>query len=177
MYSFRAAVKSDFKAIAMLHAKSWQENYRGAFSDHFLDNEVVDDRLKVWKNRLEKPEDHQFVHVVEVEHALAAFICGYIDDHREYGTLIDNLHVHSKYIGQGIGERLMIDAAKRLKEKDSVSMYLWVLASNAKAIRFYERIGGKCIETVNDYDIGDREITKTRYHWPNLKVTQNLNHP
>lgn len=174
MFSFKSAVKNDYRAIAALHAKSWQQNYRGVFSDYFLDNEVLNERLEVWKNRLENPKDNQFIHVVEIEDSFVAFICGYIDDDPKYGTLIDNLHVDSKFIGQRIGERLMIDAARLLNEKDKVSMYLWVLANNASAIRFYERIGGKPVETVNDFDIGDREITKTRYHWPNLKVIQDL---
>ncbi len=176
MFSFRSAVKSDFKAIAMLHAKSWQQNYRGTFSDHFLDHEVLDERLEVWKNRLENPRGNQFIDLVEIDNAFVAFICGYVDDHPKYGTLIDNLHVDSKFIGQGIGEKLMRDTAIFLKEKNKLSMYLWVLASNASAIRFYERIGGIAAETVNDFDIGDRAITKTRYHWPNLKVIQSPHH-
>lgn len=174
MFSFRSAVKNDYKAIAALHAKSWQQNYRGTFSDHFLDDEVLSDRLAVWKNRLENPKANQFIHIVENENILEAFICGYMDDDPEYGTLIDNLHVDSKFIGQRIGEKLMIDAARFLEEKNEVSMYLWVLASNAKAIRFYERLGGRPIATVNDFEIGDREVTKTRYHWPNLKLIQGL---
>lgn len=174
MFSFRAAVKNDYKAIAALHAKSWQQNYRGVFSDHFLDNEVLNDRLVVWKNRLENPKDNQFIQVVEIENSCAAFICGNIDDDLEYGTLIDNLHVDSKFIGQQIGKKLMIDAARFLEEKDKASMYLWVLADNTKAIKFYERIGGRSMETVNDFDIGDREITKIRYHWANLKLIGSL---
>lgn len=169
MLSFRSAVKSDYRVIAELHAKSWQQNYRGIFSDHFLDNEVLNDRLAVWKDRLENPKDNQFIQVVEIENSFVAFVCGNIDDDSEYGTLIDNLHVDSKFIGQRIGEKLMINAARFLEEKNKASMYLWVLTSNAKAIQFYERIGGKSMETVNDFDIGDREITKTRYYWPSLE--------
>ena len=174
MFSFRPAVKNDYRAIAALHAKSWQQNYRGTFSDHFLDNEVLKDRLAVWKDRLENPKGNQFINIVEIENSFVAFICAYFDDHSEYGTLIDNLHVDSKYIGQHIGEKLMINCARFLEEKDKTSMYLWVLTSNAKAIRFYERIGGKPVETVNDFDIGDRKITKTRYHWPKLNLIQSL---
>lgn len=170
MFSLRSAVKNDWQAIATLHAKSWQQNYRGTFSDHFLDNEVLIDRFTVWKDRLESPKRNQFIHIVETENSFVAFVCGNIDEDSEYGTLIDNLHVDSKFIGQRIGEKLMISAARFLEEKDKTSMYLWVLTSNAKAIKFYERMGGKALETVNDFDIGDREITKTRYYWSSLKL-------
>ncbi len=176
MFSFRAAVKNDYKAIAMLHAKSWQQNYRGVFSDHFLDNEVLNERCKVWKERLQNPKGNQFIQVVEIENSIVAFVCVHRGADIVFGTLIDNLHVDSRFIGQGIGEKLMLNVARAMQEKGGASMYLWVLTSNAKAIRFYERMGGSAKETINDLDIGDREITKTRYYWPNLNSMPGLNH-
>ncbi len=170
MVGFRTASKHDYRAIAALHAKSWQQNYRGALSDKFLDNKVVEERLAVWKDRFENPRRNQFVLVAEIDNRLVGFVCGYIDDDPKYGTLIDNLHVDSEFIGRRIGEKLMINAAEHIKAISKTSMYLWVLIGNTKAARFYERIGGKALETINDYDIGDREITKTRYYWPNLEL-------
>lgn len=174
MIKFRLATENDIKAIAALHAKSWQQNYRGAFSDHFLNDEVVEERLSVWKGRLENPSGNQFVLVAEIGDEFVGFVCGYIDDHVEYGALIDNLHVDSQFVGRRIGEKLMIQAAEFLKEREKNQMYLWVLTGNVKAIKFYERIGGKRMETINDFDIGDREITKTRYHWPDLRFILGL---
>ena len=40
MLVFRSATEKDAKGIAALHAKSWQQNYRGTFSDYFLDKET-----------------------------------------------------------------------------------------------------------------------------------------
>lgn len=174
MGSFRPAIPKDYKAIAALHAKSWQENYRGTFSDAFLDDAVIDDRLAVWKDRFAIPKENQFVYVAEVENSVVAFICAYLDKDPTYGTLIDNLHVHSEFIGQGIGERLIIEAAKFLRANDKQSMYLWVLTSNTKAIKFYRRMGGIPMETVRDFDIGDRKIVKTRYYWQRLETLLNL---
>ena len=174
--SIRPAIKNDYRDIAALHAKSWRQNYRGTFSDHFLDSEVLEDRLTVWKKRLENPKKNQFIYIAEIENSFVAFVCAYIDDDSKYGTLIDNLHVDSKFIGRRIGEKLMIEASLFLEKQDKASIYLWVLTSNTKAISFYERLGGKAMDTVNDFDIGDREITKTRYHWPNLKLILGLDH-
>ena len=168
MVTFRPASKEDYHVIAALHAKSWQQNYRGVFSDRFLDDEVGNDRLSVWKNRLENPPKNQLVIIAEIGKQFVGFVCAYIDDHLEYGTLIDNLHVDSEFIGKRIGEQLMIEMASSLKNIGKTSMYLWVLTGNTKAIRFYERIGGRALETINDFDIGDREITKTRYYWSDL---------
>lgn len=38
---FRLAVPDDAEAVAMLHATSWRRHYRGAYSDAFLDGDVV----------------------------------------------------------------------------------------------------------------------------------------
>lgn len=55
MVTYRPAQKEDAGKIATLHARSWQQNYRDAFSDHFLDTEVFEDRHKAWNKRLGAP--------------------------------------------------------------------------------------------------------------------------
>lgn len=52
----RLANPSDAEAIATLHAGSWRRHYRGAYSDAFLDGDVVSDRLAVWAERLREPD-------------------------------------------------------------------------------------------------------------------------
>jgi hypothetical protein len=49
---FRHATADDVAAIARLHAQSWREHCRGAYSDVFLDGEALADRLAVWGGRL-----------------------------------------------------------------------------------------------------------------------------
>jgi hypothetical protein len=43
------------RAIAGLHADSWQRHYRGAFSDAFLDHDVAGYLLPLWTERLAIP--------------------------------------------------------------------------------------------------------------------------
>ncbi|MBM1105660.1 GNAT family N-acetyltransferase [Aurantibacter crassamenti] len=171
MFTYRKANFKDAESIARLHALSWQQNYRGIFSDNFLDVEVVEDRLSAWRLRFENSAENQFVHVVVDEDVVVGFVCAYFDKDATYGTLVDNLHVHSDYAGQRIGENLLVAVAREIMQNQvKQEMYLWVLAQNKRAIKFYERAGGNAVETINDFDIGDREITKTRYHWSNLKI-------
>ncbi|MGB3145615.1 MAG: N-acetyltransferase, partial [Maribacter sp.] len=61
MVVFKKATSKDAERIAHLHALSWQQNYREAFSAHFLDNEVVNDRLTVWKERFDHPKENQYI--------------------------------------------------------------------------------------------------------------------
>lgn len=47
----RLANPSDAETIAALHADSWRRHYRGAYSDAFLDGDVISDRLAVWADQ------------------------------------------------------------------------------------------------------------------------------
>jgi len=49
---YRQAGAEDIEAIATIHADSWRLNYRGAYSDAFLDGAVDDNRRAVWTERL-----------------------------------------------------------------------------------------------------------------------------
>ena len=52
MIEYRQAQLRDAEAVALLHARSWRENYRGAFTDAFLDGDLPGERLRVWRERL-----------------------------------------------------------------------------------------------------------------------------
>ncbi|MGB5371376.1 MAG: GNAT family N-acetyltransferase [Flavobacteriaceae bacterium] len=171
MLVLREPKASDAGTIARLHAKSWQQNYRGALSDSFLDHEVFAERSGVWTKRFEVVNPKQLITVAEHNGAMAGFGCAYLGDHPKYGALLDNLHVVSKAQGLGIGSKLMADLARKCAAHDPDSgMYLWVLQQNRKAIDFYAALGGEKMETVVGNDIGDREILKCRYVWPSVAV-------
>ena len=166
MVSYRSATEKDIEGIASLHARSWQEHYRGALSDDFLDEHALSDRKLVWSERLQNSDPGQKVIVALSDGIIEGFVCVFLEHSQSYGTLLDNLHVASKLKGHGIGTQLMLMAAEAISERlpDS-GMYLWVLDQNHDAIRFYENLGGTKIETVKEMDIGDRPVVKSRYYW------------
>ena len=104
MVVFRPATAKDIYRIATLHTRSWRQNYQNVFSNQFLNDEVEHERFLVWNERLGNPSQNQFVQIAEKNKSLVGFVCGYYDDHPVYGTLIDNLHVDSRFIGQRIGQ-------------------------------------------------------------------------
>src|SRR2546430_14764213 len=53
--TYRAAGAADADAVAALHADSWRRHYRGAYSDGFLDGDVLADRRAGWAARLAGP--------------------------------------------------------------------------------------------------------------------------
>ena len=151
MYNFQPASKTDLQAIAQLHTRSWRLNYRGMLSDDYLDNEVENDRIQVWQERLANPSDKQLILLAKREHQLLGFACAYLDKDEVWGSYLDNLHVAQELQSQGIGKQLMEKVALWVKEKSrNNKLYLWVLAENIKAIKFYKRHGGSIHPEIQD---------------------------
>jgi len=166
---FRNGTSEDFERIANLHAVSWQQNYRDTFSAEFLDSKAYADRLHVWQQRFAYFSKNQYILLSEEEGELLGFICAFFDQDEIYGTYVDNLHVHFKAQGRGVGTRLMAALAKEIRSRNNdMGFYLWVLETNTSAISFYEHLGGTAIETIEADDIGDTTFFKVRYVWKDV---------
>lgn len=166
MVSYRSASKTDYVEIAKLHARSWQENYRGSYSDYFLDHEVHEDRATVWEQRFASPAANQFTVLAEEDGKLLGFICAFLDADPVYGTLIDNLHVSAETKGKGIGKELIRKVAAKSVENNPLSkVYLWVLEANVRAFEFYMHFGAEHVETTLADDIGDKAVSVCRMVW------------
>jgi ribosomal protein S18 acetylase RimI-like enzyme len=143
---FRAAGPGDASAIARLHADSWRRHYRGAYSDGFLDGDVLADRLAVWTHRLREPDPHRCTILAE-QGGLLGFANTVLDDDPTWGALLDNLHVAAGHQGRGIGSRLLTMTAEAVVDRsEGTGLYLWVLEQNAEAQAFYRARGGRCVE-------------------------------
>lgn len=142
---YREATSADWEAIAALHALSWQKAYRGALRDEFLDGPVVESRRERWQQRFSEPPPNQYVVLAENDDgSLAGFGAAYGEEHEDWGTLLDNLHVHPDLHEQGIGKQLVRRVARWCRdEHPALGMYLSVLEQNERAQRFYEGLGGQ----------------------------------
>jgi len=141
----RFAVAADASAVAALHAESWRRHYRGAYSDHYLDGEVLADRLTVWTRQLGQPAVEHRTLVAQSGEAVVGFAHTVLDDDAVSGALLDNLHVAYAWKGQGIGTELLAATASAVLDSSSAScgLYLLVLEQNTAAQAFYEARGGK----------------------------------
>ena len=168
---FRLAKPTDAAAVARLHADSWRRHYRGAYSDGFLDGDVVADRLALWTDRLREP-DSRCCTILAEDADLVGFVHTVFDDDPTWGALLENLHVADGRRRGGIGSRLLTLAALAVSERDErTGLYLWVLAQNVDAQAFYRAHGARCEErrpAVPPGGIAGRlagSPTKLRYAW------------
>ena len=143
MIEYRPAKPSDAEAIASLHARSWRENYRGALHDAFLDGDLHEERLGVWRERLAVPR----------QSARAAGRRWH-----EPGWLRLRVRCPRSRVGlsrrqssccpclQAQRDRVVAPEARRSLARPPVprlGVYLWVLEVNSSARRFYERLGAR----------------------------------
>jgi ribosomal protein S18 acetylase RimI-like enzyme len=171
MTELRPARFEDYTAIAALHAQSWKRHYRGIYFDIFLEQEVENDRLAVWRERLETPPQNQRVTIAVQNGAVIGFSCIYINDHPAFGTLLDNLHVSAHHQQSGIG-RMLLQACARLilEQGEQPNMYLWVYEQNVQAVKVYEHLGGRRYETVLKQNADGGSAVSHRYVWPDVAV-------
>ena len=164
--TLRTATAADARAIAVLHADSWQRTYRGMMSDAYLDGACLDDRLRVWRERFAAPPANQVVVLADGNDGLDGFVCAYIDDDPRWGSLIDNLHVRHTARKRGLGRLLMREAAARCEAVlPGGALYLYVLQANLNAQRFYDRLGGVNVETL-EMEGHDGGVARSyRYAW------------
>ena len=170
-YQLRAATASDAEALAALHAGSWQRSYRGMMSDAFLDGGALDNRRRVWHERLTTPDADRLVTVADDGARIVGFICVFARADAGWGAYIDNLHVVHDWQGRGLGRALMRSAAEWVcRKQPGAGVYLYVMEANATARAFYDRLGARNVQTVALADPGGGHAPNCRYVWPDAGV-------
>lgn len=167
----RPATRSDAVGIANLHADSWRKAYRGILRDDFLDGPAIQDRRRLWESRLSHSPTPavQFVALIEHGEELKAFVCVLLDADPYWGAVLDNLHVSTSAQGEGLGRRLMAEAAGWVRHHRPHSrLHLWVYEKNVAARRFYEHLGGVMTEQRAKAAPDGSQIQAVRYVWEDL---------
>ncbi|MGD0704072.1 MAG: GNAT family N-acetyltransferase [Trebonia sp.] len=146
---FREAALEDARSIAGLHAASWRHHYRGAYSDSFLDGDVVGFLLTMWTGRMGAHDPRTRTIVAELGGEVIGLAHTRLGDDATWGALLDNLHVTYELKRLGIGSRLLALTGQAVLDSAPASgLYLWVLEQNAAARAFYTARGGTCVQRV-----------------------------
>jgi len=167
MIDYREAKADDADAIAHLHARSWRESFRGIFPDAFLDGELPEERIRVWRARLLRRPANQLVQLAFDGPRLVGFVCAYGAHDPQWGSFVDNLHVAKEAQGRGIGAALLRQAGTWLASRyGDGGVYLLVLEANSSARRFYENLGARNAGVFPAEIHGGAVAQSCRYSWP-----------
>lgn len=84
------------------------------------------------------------------------------DKFPDWGEIIA-IYLIREYMGKGYGKSLMNAALSDLKIQGFSNIYLWVLETNKRARRFYEKLGFYCNNDTYSFKILDEPLTDVRY--------------
>jgi ribosomal protein S18 acetylase RimI-like enzyme len=140
----REAEPPDARRIAEIHVVAWQAAYRGQMPDDYLDGLRVEDRLAQHEWTLANPRETWRVWVSEDAGALTGFaVTGPSEDADadERTGEVYAIYLEPERVGTGVGRELFAHSVEDLRARGFRSATLWVLESNDRARRFYERAG------------------------------------
>ena len=153
----RRAVPGDAEDIGRVHVGSWRAAYAGLVPDSLLAGLSVETAVGRWSERLRSTAPGRRILVAEVDGIVVGFavVTASRDDDSapETGELVA-IYAEPRVWGQGVGPALHEVALQQLRDLGVSSATLWVLTTNERARRFYERygwgLGGADKEVVKD---------------------------
>jgi GNAT superfamily N-acetyltransferase len=143
----RPARIDDAPRIAEIHVLGWQGGYEGLMPQDYLDGLDPADRLPRWIQSLREADWSRggCLVVADDDGMLAGFadVCRSRDDDAESGKVgeVRAIYLIPDAWGKGLGRELMAAALTHLAGLGYDEVTLWVLATNARARRFYEAAG------------------------------------
>ena len=158
----RSAKHSDRPRIAAVQAESWRETYADVLPAAYLADQITTDLERHWNEVKIQTED---LVLVAEDNGILGFIAVWCRP----DPFIDNLHVIPPQRSKGLGSALLRSAAQQLLLKGHTTAYLWVVASNARALVLYERLGGVRTDSALKPLFGHR-ATHIKVEWPDISV-------
>jgi ribosomal protein S18 acetylase RimI-like enzyme len=142
----RDATLADAHGIATVNVRSWRAAYRGLVPDDVLAGLSVHDREQFWSGPLTTRPGNTRILVAAIEDAIVGFAATgppLVPDDRADPTLGDlyALYLNLEVWCRGIGNQLHAAALDRLRSCGFTHAGLWVLDTNERALRFYNRHG------------------------------------
>ncbi len=145
----RRAVAQDAEALAHLHLDVWDDAYTGLMPQGILDDRRTKaaERVQRWRSILEQGGTTL---VADHPDGLVGFASAGTgrDNDVDIELELTALYVRARWWGTGVGYVLFEEAV------GDRAAYLWVLAGNDRAIRFYERQGFRLDGTEDEHDEG-----------------------
>lgn len=152
----RRAVPDDAPKLAALHARSWRASYAPYVPADALGKPLDDNMRARWNSW---PAD-RLILLAEDSDAVLGFAAVVRAD----VPLLDNLHVDPDARSGGIGALLLTMMAACLAEEGASALRLVVIADNARARRFYVRMGGQEGTPLDETLLG-ATVRMVPFHW------------
>jgi ribosomal protein S18 acetylase RimI-like enzyme len=160
-----SATLDDCRAVAEVHVESWQHAYKRTLPAPYLASLSVAEREAMWRRTVEQRPSQ----------VLAARTAGQVVGFVSFGASRDDaappecaevraIYVRPAFWSAGVGWQLWLAARQRILEAGYKTVTLWVIASNERAIQFYERAGFSAEpESRKRFELGGAMLEEVRY--------------
>jgi len=166
--SVRAATVLDAPELAAIHARSWQAAYLDLLPQDVFAQLDLSNTPERWERALraaEWPKAGVMVAVPGPEMVGFARFAPTRDEGEDTALVaeIRQIYIAPEVWGKGLGKRLMSTALARLAASGYSQATLWVLDTNSRARRFYERCGWTQDGAARHYDGYSFPMAEIRY--------------
>ncbi|CAN7151931.1 GNAT family N-acetyltransferase [Phenylobacterium sp. LjRoot219] len=167
-YLIVPAGPADAEALARVHVTSWRETYRDLLPEAFLARMSEPGHARRFRHELTRPGPHDVLLAAINPYGVFGYVAGGpsragVEGEAEIATL----YILRSAQGRGVGRRLLTDAARTLAAHGARSLMISVLAENAPARGFYERLGGVAGEPRHEAGFGGK-VWEVTYRWPEI---------
>jgi GNAT superfamily N-acetyltransferase len=142
----------------------------GLVPDSLLAGLSVETAVGQWSNRMGSPPPDRRILVAEVDRVVVAFAvvaASPDEDAAPQAGELTAIYVKPQVWGQGVGRALHEAALQQLRDLGFSSASLWVLTTNGRARRFYERHGW-------EQGGGEKEVVKDGVPLPATQYRRDL---
>ena len=142
----REATPDDARAIAEVPVRSWRWAYRDLIPEDYLEKLSVDDREAMWRSGLSERRPGWGCILAEDDGGRVVGFAGFgppedASSAPEGAGEVYAIYLDERVAGTGVGRELFGMASDALRGAGFGRAFLWVLAANDRARRFYEKAG------------------------------------
>ena len=159
----RDATSADASLISRIIAGSWRSAYQDLIDPLYLSRlpaEYWTPSMRSWL-----ASGRMYGYIAEADGKPVGCVIygrGRDEDYADWGEIV-SLYVLPEAMEQSIGTHLLQSAMTALKEDGYHRIYLWCIAGNLRAEKFYRRHGFRMTEDRVPYRIGSSDVTDIRF--------------
>jgi ribosomal protein S18 acetylase RimI-like enzyme len=169
--NIRLATPQDVFAMATVNVETRRSMYVGIFPAELLARASPERIAERWmKNLFTEPNPPgSFGLVAEEKGEVIGFVMAGLARDKDLGASGEmyTLYVLPRCHRQGIGHRLLQEAARYLQQQGHSAFFLWVLSANLPSRAFYEALGGEIIGQRFE-DVKGYALDETAYIWRDI---------
>ena len=162
---------SDAEDLARVHVAPWRETYRGLLPEAFLARMSEAAHARRFARSLLHPQPNEVTLVAADRYGISGYAAGGASRSGVAGEAeIATLYILRAAQGQGLGGRLMADAARALAAQGATSLMISVLRDNIRARGFYEHLGGAAAAARPEPGPGGQLLHEVAYRWADIRT-------